>query len=238
MSTQYLTLFKSKGDYNKNLQIDENFYVRKYSYKFRKVITAKEREDYDYPDVKEFGISKSIMKRLDMDDKICLCIFMTSYNGENSEASKFFYGEDVTIMSVKKWFLEYLDYIEEYAKDASDQKITEGYFNTYLNCISNLQFNTGIFIGEELSISCFVIEKKDLFKTEEEEEEEQEEEEEEREEEEEEREKEDEELLNESIIEDLSADYDIPEKELEKYYKTHDKNIQQLILAIREGYFD
>ncbi len=41
-----------------------------------------------------------------------------------------------------------------------------------------------------------------------------------------------------SVIEDLSKKWNISEEKLEKYYKTHNRNVQQLILAIREGYFN
>lgn len=40
------------------------------------------------------------------------------------------------------------------------------------------------------------------------------------------------------IIEQLSEEWGISEEELENYYKTHGENVQQLVLVIREGYFD
>lgn len=93
-------------------------------------------------------------------DKAWIIISGTSNRGWGFDENIEVLYEDTCngIMDIKKEFLKFLDNIRDYTSDASDEKITEMYYNAYLNSVSYLDMNSYIVVSDDdLSIGCFEI---------------------------------------------------------------------------------
>ncbi len=137
-------------------------------------------------------------------------------------------------MSYIPVLIDYIEIVSEYIPYVKDAKIVYD----KLKKVDITTIDQKVDENNDYLSNILEIFSSSYYKEEEEEEEEEKEEEEEEEQGEKEREEEDEKLLNESIIEDLSVDYGIPEEKLKNYYETHGRDIEQLISDLQEGHFN
>ncbi len=153
MSTFYLN-FNSISDEIK-LNVSDNMDVTKRLFKFDKIASDKDEADIEVELTTEF-VEEEVMT-----EQVCICSLATGGGGDYVE-TKYFYGEDASIMTVKRWFLEYLEHIENYSYDAFDEELTQNLFNSYLGAVSNIEFNSKITIEDGFYISCYCITRGDL----------------------------------------------------------------------------
>jgi len=110
----------------------------------------------------DYNLASNQNKEDTRDRKVYKCEFIFQHRVDNS-FEDYIIDDFTSMRDVKKWFLNQVDDLEKFVRDAADTEITISYINAYLRAIADLEENTIINIKDGFEIKCFLVDRNEIL---------------------------------------------------------------------------